>query len=78
MVGGAVPSIPSFPRVRGEATMHRVQVWAELSDDAYHAYEGEARRRAVPIEELVQQTVNCLLEELEHEEHAGTSFIVPS
>jgi hypothetical protein len=58
--------------------MHKVQVWAELSDDAYHAYEGEARRRHVAIEDLVQQTVNCLLHELEQEEQEGASFIVPS
>ncbi|MBE0593426.1 MAG: hypothetical protein IH616_13605, partial [Gemmatimonadales bacterium] len=45
--------------------MHRIQVWAELSDEAYHAYEGEAQRQAVTVEELVQRTVNCLLQELE-------------
>ena len=58
--------------------MHRIQVWAELSDAAYHAYEGEAQRQAVPVEELVQRTVNCLLQELERDEREDTSFIVPS
>ncbi len=51
--------------------MRKLQVWAELSDEHYHAYEAEARRRGVPIEELVQQTVNCLLRELEEEEEEG-------
>ncbi|MFQ6098517.1 MAG: hypothetical protein ACE5O2_12395 [Armatimonadota bacterium] len=48
--------------------MHRVRVWAELSDEHYRAYEAEAKRRAVTVEELVEQTVNCLLRELEREE----------
>jgi hypothetical protein len=58
--------------------MHRIQVWAELSEQAYHAYEGEAQRQGVTIEELVQKTVNCLLKELERDEREDTSFIVPS
>jgi hypothetical protein len=48
--------------------MHRVQVWAELSDEHYRAYECEAKRRGVSVEELVEQTVNCLIRELEQEE----------
>ena len=48
--------------------MQKVQVWAELSDEHYHAYEAEAKRRGVTVEELVQQTVNCLLREMEEEE----------
>lgn len=51
--------------------MHRVNVWAELSDQHYQAYEAEAARRGVTVEELVQQTVNCLLKELEQEEENG-------
>lgn len=47
--------------------MHKVRVWAELSDEHYKAYEAEAKRRGVSVEELVQQTVNCLLRELEQE-----------
>jgi hypothetical protein len=58
--------------------MRRVQVWATVSEETYHAYEGEARRRGVNVEALVEQTVNCLLQELEREENEGTSFIVPS
>jgi hypothetical protein len=48
--------------------MRKVQVWAELTDNHYHAYELEAKRTNVTVEELVQQTVNCLLRELEQEE----------
>lgn len=58
--------------------MPRLQVWAELSEQAYHAYEGEAQRQGVTVEELVQRTVNCLLKELERDEREDTSFIVPS
>jgi hypothetical protein len=52
--------------------MRKVQVWAQLSDEHYHAYEREARRQGVTVEELVQQTVNCLLRELEQEEEDCT------
>jgi hypothetical protein len=48
--------------------MRKVQVWAELTDQHFHAYECEARRQGVPLENLVQQTVNALLRELEREE----------
>lgn len=51
--------------------MRKVQVWAELSDEHFHAYECEAQRRGVTVEELVEQTVNCLLRELEEEEEEG-------
>lgn len=54
--------------------MKKVQVWAQLSDVAYHAYEGEARRQGVEVERLVEQTVNTLLRELEREENEGTGF----
>ncbi len=50
--------------------MHKVRVWAELSDEMFHAYEGEARRQGVALTSLVQQTVNCLIRELEEEERA--------
>ena len=58
--------------------MHRVRVWAELSDEKYHDLEGEAQRQGVQVEQLVEQTVNCLLRELERDEEEDTSFIVPS
>lgn len=48
--------------------MQKVQVWAELTDEHYRAYQAEARRQGVDVTELVQRTVNCLLRELEREE----------
>jgi hypothetical protein len=48
--------------------MRKIQVWAELTDEHFHAYEAEAKRQGVPVEDLVEQTVNCLLRELEREE----------
>jgi len=58
--------------------MHRVQVWAELSDDMFEAMEGEARRQGVALEALVEQTVNCLIKELDQEEHEGPCYMPPS
>ncbi|MBI3981844.1 MAG: hypothetical protein HY337_02955 [Gemmatimonadetes bacterium] len=58
--------------------MYKVRVWAELSDAEYHAYECEAVRRGVKVETLVQQTVNCLLHELEEDERKGPDVITPS
>ena len=48
--------------------MIEVRVKARISEEHFRAYQAEARRRGVPVEQLVQQTVNCLLEELEREE----------
>jgi len=48
--------------------MRRVRVWAEVSDSHFLAYECEAARQEVPVEDLIQQTVNCLLRELERDE----------
>lgn len=58
--------------------MHKLRVWAELSDETYQAYEHEAARQGVKVETLVQQTVNTLLHELEEEEKGGPERIVPS
>jgi hypothetical protein len=58
--------------------MHKIRVWAELSDEMFDAYEGEARRQGVAIETLVEQTVNCLIKELDEEEHEGPCFVRPS
>jgi hypothetical protein len=57
--------------------MHKVRVWAELSDEMYEAYEGEARRQHVDVETLVQQTVNCLIKELDEEERDGPWRVPP-
>lgn len=56
--------------------MHKVHVWAELTDEHYEAYKSEAARRGVQVETLVQTTVNCLLRELEQEEDEGTDHPV--
>jgi hypothetical protein len=48
--------------------MAKVQIWVEVSEEHFHRYEGEARRRGVPVEELVAHTVNSLLKEFEDEE----------
>lgn len=48
--------------------MPEILVRAEISDRHLRAYQAEAERRGVPLEELVQQTVNCLLRELEAEQ----------
>ncbi len=48
--------------------MPKVRIVAELSEEFFRAYEGEARRRGVNVETLVEQTVNTLLKELEREE----------
>jgi hypothetical protein len=58
--------------------MHKLQVWAELSDDAYRAYQSEAAREGVKVEKLVEHTVNTLLHELEEEEKEGPDRILPS
>jgi len=48
--------------------MPKVHITAELSENFYRAYEGEAKRQGVKLERLVEQTVNTLLRELEREE----------
>jgi hypothetical protein len=58
--------------------MPRVQVWAELSDDMFEALRAEARRQGVALESLVEQTINCLIRELDAEEHEGPRFTPPS
>jgi hypothetical protein len=58
--------------------MPRIRVEAELSEEHLRAYEDEAKRQGVPVERLVQQTVNVLLRELEQEERDGGCPMVPS
>ncbi len=48
--------------------MPKVTIEAELSEEFYRAYEREAKRKGVKMKELVERTVNDLLEELEREE----------
>jgi len=58
--------------------MPKVRVEAELSEEHLKAYQDEAKRQGVPVELLVQQTVNVLLRELEQEESDGGCPMVPS
>lgn len=48
--------------------MARVQIWVDVKEEHFHRYEGEAKRRGVTVESLVEHTVNCLLKEFEDEE----------
>jgi hypothetical protein len=48
--------------------MPEVDVKATISEEHYRAYAAEAHRQGVPVEHLVQQTVNCLLRELERDQ----------
>ena len=58
--------------------MARLRIWVDISDEAFRAYENEARRREVTVESLVEHTVNTLLRELETEENEGTDHpIIP-
>jgi hypothetical protein len=58
--------------------MPKVRIEAELSEEHLRAYQDEAKRQGVPVERLVQQTVNVLLQELEQEESDGGCPMVPS
>lgn len=58
--------------------MPKVRIEAELSEEHLRAYQDEAKRQGVPVELLVQQTVNVLLQELEQEENDGGCPMVPS
>ena len=52
--------------------MPKVQIWAELSEDHLRHLEDEAKRREVAVEELVELTVNKLIEECERAAADGT------
>lgn len=48
--------------------MPEVTVRAKISERHLREYEAEARRQGVPVEKLVEQTVNCLLAGMEREQ----------
>ena len=48
--------------------MPKLKIEAQLSEEFFLAYQREAKRKGVKMEELVERTVNNLLEELEHDE----------
>ena len=52
--------------------MPEVQIKAVLNEDHLRRLEGEAKRRDVPVEGLVEQMVNKLIEECERAERDGT------
>jgi hypothetical protein len=56
--------------------MRKVRVCVDLPENHYRAFAAEAGRRGVSVEDLVQQTVQGLLEELEREEEDGTDHPV--
>ncbi len=58
--------------------MPKIRIEAEVSEEHLRAYEGEARRQGVPVEELIEKTVNELLQELEQEEKDGGCPMQPS
>jgi hypothetical protein len=58
--------------------MPKIRIEAELSEEHLRAYQGEAQRQGVPVERLVEQTVNVLLQELEREESDGGCPMMPS
>ena len=52
--------------------MTKVRICVELNEQHYHDLEREAKRRGVPIETLVEQSVNKLIEDFETEVEEGT------
>ena len=56
--------------------MPRVTVCAKISREHYDALKGEADRRGVEVETLVEQTVNALILELEGESESGEDTTV--
>ncbi len=58
--------------------MTRIQIWVEISDKEFHAYEREAERTGESVEDLVGKSVNTLLQEMERDEEEGTDHpIIP-
>ncbi|MEX2608758.1 MAG: hypothetical protein WEA24_02345 [Gemmatimonadota bacterium] len=62
---------PTAPGAEGApvSAFVEVPVMARVRQDHYRAYGQEAERRGVSVRELIEQTVNCLLDELEREEN---------
>ncbi len=55
--------------------MPKVKIEAEVSERCYHEYEIEAQRQGVPVETLVQRTVNLLLKDKECEEDSDPIYL---
>jgi len=56
--------------------MPKVRIWAELSDEHLRRLDDEAKRRGVPVEQLVEQTVNKLIEDCERAMRDGTDHAI--
>ena len=52
--------------------MPKVQIRVELSEEHLRQLNDAAKRRGVPVETLVEQTVNRLVAESERDERDGT------
>jgi len=52
--------------------MPKVHVWAQISEEHLRQLQDEAERRKVPVETLVELTVNKLIEECERAQEDGT------
>jgi len=59
--------------------MPSVRICVDITEDHFRAYQDEADRRGVTVEDLVQQMVQGLVEELDREEREGTDHpIIPA
>jgi hypothetical protein len=58
--------------------MPKIRIEAEITEEHLRAYEDEARREGVPVETLVEKTVNVLLRELEQGENDGDCPMLPA
>jgi hypothetical protein len=59
--------------------MPTVRVCVDITEDHFRAYQDEATRRGVTVEDLVQQMVQGLVEELDRDEREGTDHpIIPA
>ncbi len=59
--------------------MPTVRICVDITEDHFRAYQDEATRRGVSVEDLVQQMVQGLVEELDREEREGTDHpIIPA
>ena len=59
--------------------MPTVRICVDITDEHYRAYQDEAQRRGVNVEELVRQMVQGLVKELDRDEREGTDHpIIPA
>ena len=51
--------------------MPKVQIQADLSEELFQRYKGEAGRSGVEVQQLIEETVKILLQEMERHEAEG-------